>query len=36
MSKITDTLGAIGEGLMADPILILIIVLIIAKFAGVF
>jgi hypothetical protein len=36
MGKITETLASIGDGFIADPILILIVVLIAAKIAGVF
>lgn len=36
MSKVLDTLGNIGEGLIADPLVIVIILLIVAKIAGVF
>jgi hypothetical protein len=35
-SKVLETFAAAGDALIADPILILIIVLLIAKIAGVF
>jgi len=33
--KIYETLAMVGEGLLSDPILILIIIMLVAKIAGV-
>jgi hypothetical protein len=36
VSKVTETLGTIGESLLADPLVIVILILFVAKVAGAF